>query len=189
MTSNTKGFTIIESTVALAIAVFVIMMLYGYIKAIPLFFRRIQVQQQTMSEARTAADTMNRLLRSALPNTVAICSCNQRLCGDPLCIPATSIPPNSQIDFSTKDGHQRWLIWGSDHILYAGDNSMNGTPPNTTKLAQNVASVMFTGDYRDLSVINVSLRFDVPLDSSGAPNAPTMTIFLPTQSIRMVSAQ
>jgi hypothetical protein len=67
-------------------------------------------------------------------------------------------------------------------------NAANNTAPLISILARDVGSITFSGDFRDFSIVDVSLRIDAPLDQSGNPNMVTTRI-LPTQSVRMISAQ
>jgi len=195
MRSPEKGFTLVEVLAAVIITGLLVAVLSGYLKQIPLFFRRIQAQQQTQSESRTAMDTLNRFLRSGQPNTVTICSCNNAWCtaAAGACTTTAADPPNSQIDFTTRDGHLRRFYLGTgSNSLPANTLAMDdfvSVSTATTILAHHVTSIMFTGDSSDLSIVNVSLRLDVPLDNSGAPNTPAVTLIFPTQSIRMVSTQ
>ena len=104
----------------------------------------------------------------------------------------TSIYDSCVVMGEVSVGRNSWIgpytmLDGSGGGLTIGDFVSVSTA--TTILAHHVTSVMFTGDSSDLSIINVSLRLDVPLDNSGAPNTPAVTLIFPTQSIRMVSTQ
>ena len=185
----------IEMMAALAIAGILVLAFIRFLPQGATLFRRIQVHQQTQTQARSAMDAMTMTLRNGIAASVQICSCNDTRCTggapdpDP-CTTSLAVPPYSQINFSTQDGHWRRFYWRSDNSLIMADapDAVVTSTATVTVLARNVGSIMFTGDARDLSVVNISLRIDAPLDMSGSTWTVT-TMILPTQSVRMISAQ
>ena len=171
------GFTLTEAMLTFALLGVVILFVHKLGAPISSFFQHSLARQKANNEARSCLNTISVAMRAGLANSVCITT------------PAGVTVPNSRIDFITASK------LASGTTAYAFYLTPNPSAPNWTvqkqefnalgmsqqPLATNVTSLMFTGDYRDPSVLYVSLRIDAAFGSSGQA---VTTVDLPDQEVR-----
>ena|SRR5258708_26663181 len=144
------------------------------------FFKRAQIRQQANGDARKCMETISRFLTNAKASSVVIKT-----------PPLASPPPNSEIDFTAMDNSSTYVIkWSTSppnsvHVLRTASGS---TIPVDTIIGNNVTGLMFTGDFRDPTIVNVSLQIDVVLDNSNQDSS-IYTILQTNQVVRMAYSQ
>jgi prepilin-type N-terminal cleavage/methylation domain-containing protein len=173
-----NGMTLLESMLALTILVIIAVAFVKLLAPNIGFFKKAEGRLQGNSEARKTMETVRRLLGNGKASTVSILT------------PTNTAPPNSQISFESLDGFSYVISWVAPNSVQV---QRTPTPPAagttvTNIIANNVTGLMFTLDFRDPAVINVSLQVDIPLDQSGTGTS-VYTILQPNQSIRMAASQ
>ena len=174
---NEKGFTLTEVLLATAIIGVV-----GYAAArmhapISRFFTQSTARQRATMEARSCLDTMGMAFRVGKANTVQIST--------PVGPP---VVPNSQIDFQLTQpagpigGYEFQLANRQILMRYMDTNYV--VQPGSKVMASNVTSLIFTADYRDPSVIYVSIQTDTPMGSF--EGATVFTIQMLNQEFHMM---
>jgi prepilin-type N-terminal cleavage/methylation domain-containing protein len=171
---NKSGFTLVEFLIAVAMLAGVFLVVAAFIKPVSQYFLQSRARSELNSDARTTLDTITRSLRSGRAGSVSIQT-------------ETGAPPNSRIDFETNDGASVTVRWISPNQVEFSRQPRGGTR-TTSVIARNVTGLLFTVDYRDPSVVGVTLRLDRPYDASGRADR-LYSIVLPTQEVRLIGAQ
>lgn len=170
MKITAKGMTVMEMLLVVFILGFLMLGLAHYKEKIIIFAKRFEVRRQMTTDARNTLETIVRLLRVANPNTVLIDT-----------PPAAGAPPNSRIQFRNTSNVAQEIYWSDDPYGTVFFRTAAGTP---RKLGDSVTSLIFTADFRDLSLITVSLRMDASYDASGREDQQT-TLALANQTVRL----
>ncbi len=171
-----NGMTLLESLLALTILVVIAAAFVKLLAPNIGFFKRAEGRLQATSEARKSLDTFRHLLSNGKASTVSIST------------PNNSSPPNSQISFDSLDGYSYIISWVTPNSVQVQRTPTAGGTTVTNIIANNVTGLMFTLDFRDPAIIDVSLQVDMPLDQSGNSTS-VYTILQPNQSIRMAASQ
>ena len=179
MMRSSRGFTLAETL--LTFAILGVVVLFVHRLGIPVFsyFQHSQVRQKTNNEARSCLNTINTAMKGGLANSVRITT------------PVGISAPNSRIDFTlavplpSQTTAYAFYLAADRTVQMQEYSTVNATEPSPKTLATNVTGLIFTGDYRDPSIIYVSLRFDAAFESSLKTGSLT-TISIPNQEIHMV---
>ena|ERR1019366_4510539 len=172
MSSQQKGFTIIELILAVAMMAIVILAAAKMTTPILRFFQRSQARQNAYMQMRSCQSTIVRMLQNGMVSTV------------------NYYPPNnSKVQFQTVDGSTFTIQWDSVadtvHLLTTSAATHNTTVDSV--LATQVAGLQFGIDNADAGIVSVLLIMQVQLDSSGLPGS-YLTIISPKQTVQMVTS-
>jgi type II secretory pathway pseudopilin PulG len=173
-TRKSGGFTFIEVLIAGFMMAIVMLVMVQFASRISRSAHQIFAKTRLNNSARNTMDIISRTLRIADPGSVVI---NTPFGGQ----------PNSSIEFfsvekSTFNTRYR-IYWSSAPV-----NTVHIERGNTHSIiGRDVSSLMFTGDYRDPSVMNVTLRLDTAYDVSGASR--TFSLVFPNQNVRMATSK
>ncbi len=144
-----------------------------------IFFKRIQIRQQVMSQSRSCMERIEQMLRNGKASTLVI--------ETPTAPPAA---PNSKVLFAL----QKPLASGTNEIeIYLEGSTVYvqelrpGADPARQALASNVTGLTFSGDSTDPAIVSVSLHIDAPVDTSRNP-PQRLTLILPDRVVRMADA-
>src|SRR6185437_11958047 len=85
------------------------------------------------------------------------------------------VVPNSQINFilasPLSSGTTAYMFRLQNRAIEMWDYRPSISNPTFKTLAKNVTGLNFTGDYRDPSILYITLRIDAPTDASGRVDA------------------
>jgi prepilin-type N-terminal cleavage/methylation domain-containing protein len=173
-----RGFSLIELMFSVAILGLVFLAASHMNAPVLSFFQNSQSRQKANSEARACLYMISTAMKGGLANSVHIST--------PVTVP---VVPNSRIDFflaaPLASGTTAYAFYLANRAVLVQEYPGGAGVQLGKQLATNVSGLMFTGDYRDPSIVYVSLRIDAPLDSSGRADRVT-TIQVADQEIHML---
>jgi Tfp pilus assembly protein PilW len=173
--STSSGFTLIEFLITVGLMGLVIFTVSKFTPFVLQYFHQSQAKTTLNDEARVTLDTIIRLLRNGLASSVVIDT------------PTAASPPNSRIAFRTTDGAAQVIEWVAPKQVEVRRTPAGGAE-TTSVIGRNVTGLLFTMDYRDPSIIQVTLRLDVAYDQSSRKDR-VFSVVLPSQQVRMVGVQ
>jgi Tfp pilus assembly protein PilE len=170
------GLTLIEMVLAGVILAMVALAIANFFPGFLNLPRRLMARHQANTAARICMSTIVQALRQGEANSIQIST------------PAGA-PPNSTISFWTVNHSTYTIAWSATPVPNSVNMTINkpGGITQVMTLAQNVVTLSFTLDYRDPSLISVSLQVSIPTDSTGNFASQQTPIFLPSETVQLIS--
>lgn len=146
------------------------MLISAFVRQSSRFYKQAQIRQALQSDANRADMILQSLLSRANFRTLVICSCGASACSAS-CSPAVGTPPNSRVEFKTRDTQKNVVIYQAGDALYL---------ENQVLIAHHVIGFVVTGDGQDLSRIYYTLDL-AATDYDGK----TVDYILPNHAVRI----
>ena len=158
MKRNKRGMTMIELLLVMAIFTVVVYAFIEFFSKTAPIVKRTQVRQEVTLGGRTSMDSILQCLRGGKARTLQISTPG-----------GATASPNAKIDFDLQtplpSGTTAYTIFLANRTVFLQEHSTTIANPVPKVLAKNVSMLSFTADYRDPTIVSVSMRIDAAWDA------------------------
>ena len=168
---GTRGMTMVEIIIAVAIAAAIFLVIGKVIGPIMKVFQRTQIRQFSMRENRICIDTIRQMMSKGRISTLYISNGPSGL-------------PSSSAEFTTVDNERYQVLWSSEPANSVHLKRISPAPATDKIIGGHIAQLSFLLDVTDPGIVHFTLQSAFPLDASGKPDTVFKT-FVSNQTVLM----